>query len=319
MSVSGLVVTPDAVVLQALSSPFLDHFNIDLSVLRLDGIHPAISGNKWFKLMPALEQAQRQNKPILSFGGAWSNHIHALAWAGHVLGIPTTGVVRGEADYARNAMLSDARRWGMRLHFVTREDYRRRHEAGYQQVLLRRLGDAVVVPEGGSTLASVRSVADIWRLPALSAVTCDVLVTAVGTGATLSGLVLGRPPGVHVLGVPVLKYDQRLSQTVQSWLQALKVADEGWSFVSGGHGGGYARINAELARLIQEAEQHFNLPLDPVYTAKAMHALHRQIVQGRIKPGSHVVLLHTGGLQGKRGLQAQLDDLAPAFTGPLAL
>lgn len=308
------------IVLQALTSRFLASFNVSVSVLRLDGIHPSISGNKWFKLRPVLQRACRLDQPILSFGGAWSNHIHSLAWAGYRLGLKTVGVIRGEAEYADNAMLRDAQRWGMHLHFVSRGEYRLRHDPEYHQVLQRSLGPALIVPEGGSALESVRSVSDVWRVPALASAECDVLVTAVGTGATLSGLVAGRPQGVDVLGVPVLKHDQRLVESVQSWLSALAVdPNAGWALLPEGHGGGYARVPAELARMIAEVECRFDLPLDPVYTGKAFMALFRQVVGGGIARGSRVILLHTGGMQGRRGMEQTLSALAPDFQGPLAL
>lgn len=309
------------IALESIPSRFFACRDIRFSVLRLDAIHHSISGNKWFKLMPALERAQNRRLPLLSFGGAWSNHIHALAYAGYRLSIKTFGIIRGEPEYAANAMLSDARRWGMQLCFVSREEYRRRHEPEYQQYLQQRFEHALLIPEGGSNEEAVDSVRNIWRLPALCSAGCDYLVTAVGTGGTLAGLVAGRPAGTQVLGVPVLKYDQRLVQSVQRWLPPVAAEElgSGWRLLPDGHQGGYARVTAELARAIYETESRFGLPLDPVYTGKALMALVRHVLQGGIAPGSHVILLHTGGLQGRRGMASRLAALAPDFVGPLAL
>ncbi len=310
---------PD-VALEAVPSRLFERYGLRLSVLRLDHIHPLVSGNKWFKLMPALEQAQKNGEALLSFGGAWSNHLHALAYAGHRLGIKTIGVVRGEQEYAANAMLSDAAGWGMQLHFVTRNEYRRRHDPEYHQHLYDSFGRVRVIPEGGSNAEAVNSVRNIWELPALAQSGCNYLVTAVGTGGTLAGLLAGRPSGGQVLGVPVLKYDQRLVQDVDSLLQSAGATNaEGWSLLPDGHQGGYARLTAELARTLVEVESRFALPLDPVYTSKAFMALHRYVLQGGIAPGNHVILLHTGGLQGRRGMASRLAALAPDFVGPLAL
>ncbi|GAA0687258.1 pyridoxal-phosphate dependent enzyme [Marinobacterium maritimum] len=270
--------------------------------------------------MPALEQAQKRGETLLSFGGAWSNHLHALAYAGYRLGIKTIGIVRGESEYAANAMLSDAAGWGMELHFVTREEYRRRHEVQYQQSLQSCYGRVRVIPEGGSNAAAVRSVGAIWGLPALIGGDFDYLVTAVGTGGTLAGLIAGRPAGKHVIGVPVLKYDQRLVGDIESLLESVGFCDAGgWSLLPGGHQGGYARLTPELARTLLEVERRFELPLDPVYTGKAFMAMIRRVMQGGIPAGSHVILLHTGGLQGRRGMASRLAALAPDFVGPLAL
>lgn len=308
------------ITLDPVPSRFFAAYGIRLSVLRLDRTDAAISGNKWFKLLPALEQARRDGRPVLSFGGAWSNHLHALAYAGDRLGIQTIGVVRGEPEYAANAMLSDARRWGMQLHFVTRDEYRRRHDPAYHRLLRERFGQVRIIPEGGSNAAAVRSVRDIWQLPALAQADCDYLVTAVGTGGTLAGLVAGRPSDVRVLGVPVLKYDQRLLQDIDTLLASAGVRDDtGWSLLPDGHHGGYARLTPEVARTLMEAESRIGLVLDPVYTLKALMALIRHVLHAGIERDSHVILLHTGGLQGRRGMMSRLTAMAPDFVGPLAL
>lgn len=315
----SLPVATAGVPLQSIDSALFAARGVRLSVLRLDAIHPAISGNKWFKLMPALQRAQQQGLPILSFGGAWSNHLHALAFAGHRLGIATGALVRGEPAYAANAMLSDARRWGMRLHFVSRAEYRDRHDAAYLQQLQQRFGPCVLVPEGGTDLAAIRAVQQIWQLPALVAADCDYLVTAVGTGGTLAGLVAGAPPAVQVVGVPVLRHGPSLAQDLRRWLDVLGAGQRSWHWLDDAHLGGYAKLTAELARLLAEVEGRLGVPLDPVYTGKALLALLRWLLRGGIAPGSHVILLHTGGLQGRRGMAEALARKAPAFVGPLAL
>ena len=308
------------VPLQLLRSPLYDRFEVEVSTLRLDQIHPQISGNKWFKLRPALDQAVSLKRPLLSFGGAWSNHIHALAWAGHQAGVETVGVIRGEPASASNAMLTDARRWGMQLEFVDRQTYRLRECHRFQQQLSRAHRNALVVPEGGSTAAAVHSVAHIWQLPVLRNRRVDLLLTAVGSGGTLAGLVAGKPACTQVLGVPVLRAGDELKRKVVTLLETAGYgAISGWGMLDGAHRGGYARLDAELAAMMRRVEYVHALPLDPIYTAKLLMAFHRLLLTGQVMPGSRVVLVHTGGLQGVRGQAQKLSLLAPAFQGPLAV
>lgn len=308
------------VPLQSLATPLSTHAQVSLDVLRLDCIHPQVSGNKWFKLMPALERAQLSGKALLSFGGAWSNHIHALAFAGYRLGVPTIGVIRGEAEYADNAMLGDAYRWGMKLHFVSRAEYRLRREVSYHERLQARFGDVVLVPEGGSQAVAVSSVASIWRLPVLRERRYDLVVVPVGTGGTLAGILAGAPDDVEVLGVPVLRFGDWLESDIrQLMMEAGASVRCRWSLLPDAHAGGYARLNPELALLIRRMRVGYDLPLDAVYTVKAFNALQRRIVQGRIGPHSRILLLHTGGLQGNRGFEGSLNAMATQFVGPLAL
>ena len=311
---------PAKIVMQPLCSRLYDRFGVDVSVLRLDGIHPLVSGNKWFKLRPALEQARKLRCPILSFGGAWSNHIHALAYAGFQSGVETVGIIRGEPEYAANAMLSDARRWGMRLQFVDRKTYRFRDCAHYQHQLSLEHGDALVVPEGGTTPSAVHSVSEIWQLPVMREQGVDLLLTAVGSGGTLAGLVAAKPEGSRVLGVPVLKCGPEMVSRINALLlRAGYAGSSGWELLEDAHRGGYARLDAELAAMIKHVDEVCRLPLDPVYTAKLLMAFNRLLFEGRVVAGSKVVLVHTGGLQGVRGYQARLSMLASAFSGPLVV
>lgn len=308
------------IVLQPLRSRLYDRFRVDVSVLRLDAIHPLLSGNKWFKLRPVLEKARKLRCPILSFGGAWSNHIHALAYAGFQSGVETVGIIRGEPEYATNAMLSDVRQWGMRLQFVDRKTYRLRDCARFQHQLSLAYGGALVVPEGGTTPAAVRSASEIWQLPVMREQGADLLLTAVGSGGTLAGLVAGKPEGTRVLGVPVLKCGSEMVSRVNALLGSAGYAgSSGWELLEGAHRGGYARLDAELAAMMELVRVRYQLPLDPVYTAKLVIAFNRLLLAGQVVAGSKVVLVHTGGLQGVRGHQARLSALAPAFSGPLAV
>ncbi len=308
------------VPVQSLITPLTLSRRVQVDVMRLDRIHSQISGNKWFKLKPAIQQARSTGLPILSFGGAWSNHIHALAFAGAHFSIPTLGIIRGEPEYAENSMLTDARRWGMQLHFVSRAEYRQRQDAAFQAFLLDKFGDALIVPEGGSQADAVAAVAEIWQHPVFNSHRYDAVFLPVGTGGTLAGILSAAPENVEVIGVPVLKADNWLRHDVHALLQQAGAEVRcRWSLDTTAHGGGYARIPREISALMRVIKTAADLELDPVYTAKALWALQRRIVQCRINPHSRILMLHTGGLQGNRGFTEQLESMASEFVGPLAL
>lgn len=303
-----------------LITPLTRCRDVTLDIMRLDQIHPLVSGNKWFKLKPAIESARKTGMPVLSFGGAWSNHIHALAYAGAHFSVPTLGIIRGEPEYASNAMLTDARHWGMKLHFVTRAEYRQRTHPDYLQSLLERFGPGHLVPEGGSQAAALPAVATIWQHPVFSEREYDAVFLPVGTGGTLAGVLFGAPSDVEVIGVPVLRYGEWLERDISALLQQAGGAVRcKWSLDPVSQGAGYARLNAEEAALLRQMQGGYGLDLDPVYTVKVLRALQRRIVQCRIKPHSRILMLHTGGLQGNRGFADRLSALAPEFVGPLPL
>lgn len=305
---------------QSVCLPLFHAFDIQLSILRLDAIHPQISGNKWFKLQPALAEARlNPGRPILSFGGAFSNHIHALAYAGQQSGIATIGVIRGEATAASNPTLQDAQRWGMRLVFVSRQDYARRYNPDYIDSLHQSLGDFQWVPEGGSSAAAVHACGAIWdELPAFDT-PLDYLACAAGTGATAAGLIAARPSSVKMLVVPALKISAAEAESMlqAQWSAAGLKKPIGYQVLPGYLP--YARLSPELAALWWQLSSCYGIDLDPVYTLRVFQQLTRMIFQRQFKPGSHVALLHTGGLQGLRGHADRLRRLAPAFYGPLPL
>ncbi|WP_245849870.1 1-aminocyclopropane-1-carboxylate deaminase/D-cysteine desulfhydrase [Oceanimonas doudoroffii] len=282
--------------LQRVEHPLLTRHGLILHVQRDDRLHVSISGNKWRKLKYVLRQALSERATgLLSFGGAWSNHLHALAAAGHALGLPTVGVVRGEPEYAANPTLTDARAWGMALEFVDRQGYRRRHDSGFLAELAARYPGFYLIPEGGSCALALPGVAELWReLPA-----CDRLVLPVASGGTLAGLLSARPERTVITGYAVLKGQGWLADTVCG-LHPPAAGDAGWQLRLDHHGGGYAKCRDADRRAIVELSHTLNLPLEPVYSGKAMLGLFRDIEAGHYTSGSHLVFLHTGGLQGAR-------------------
>ena len=277
--------------------------NIQIDILRLDLLHPDISGNKWFKLKYNLAEAQKRGiHTVLSFGGAWSNHIHALAAAGYHLGMDTMGVIRGEPVEPLSDTLQDAERWGMQLHFVTRQAYRNKQTPSFQKRLLEQLGLALEgvwwVPEGGNNVLGALGCEEILASGQIRPEDYQSIWLACGTGATLAGVVKSAE-GVQVTGVPVIKGGGYLQQEIHQYTGD---CHQNWSLVLDAHCGGYAKTNSELITFIARFEEEAGIPLEPVYTGKAMLALYKQAAEGRFISGSRILFIHTGGLQGRRGI-----------------
>ncbi|WP_271270672.1 1-aminocyclopropane-1-carboxylate deaminase/D-cysteine desulfhydrase [Aliamphritea hakodatensis] len=281
---------------------------VQLQLLDLTGIHPFISGNKWFKLKYNLAAYQAAGKccPLLSFGGAWSNHLHALAFAGYQAGIPTIGVIRGERPPVLSAMLQDAESWGMRLEFVSRAEYREKNTGAFRIALHDRLGAFEYLPEGGSNALAVKGCREI--LSGLeNSDAPDFLCCACGTGATLAGLIAAARPATQVLGVPALKGADFLYDDIRGLLKQAGYADSGrWRLILSAHEGGYGKISPRLADCIERFRLSSGVQLEPLYTGKLLLALEDLLAAGEFPTGSRVVMVHTGGLQGLRGMAERL-------------
>lgn len=265
-----------------------------LDILRLDLIHPVISGNKVFKLLPNLHFARQQGlTQLLSFGGAYSNHIHALAYAGHTLGMETLGIIR--TDHCDTPTLRDAAQWGMQLHCVGYAEYRRRHAADFLTELAQQYPSALIIPEGGANELAVAGCAGVLEL--LSGhITYNGVICACGTGTTLAGLINVMPSHWCAFGVAVLKAPWMAAE-VSRWLKS-EASEAAWQIIPDAHLGGYGRVDAEYLQWLADTEHKYGLPLDPVYTGKALYALWA----GKIPlSGGRYLFVHTGGLQGKRG------------------
>ena len=294
---------PRNVLLQPIDDRYLDKFGVNLSVLRIDQINKHVSGNKWFKLKYNLEAVLSAGaEQVLSFGGAYSNHIHALAWAGKELGIKTVGVIRGEKEYADNPTLSDASKWGMELKFVDRQTYRQRGDPVFHHQLRRELGDFYLVPEGGSNAEAVKGCMEIVPSSVKENFSPTHIVAACGTGGTLSGIAVANPE-VSVLGIPVLKNAGFLEGDIRELILAAGYVDpNNWHLDLAGHFGGYAKQSLELSEFCDDFASTHGILLDPVYTGKMMLRLWQLIGEGAFPIGSRIIAIHTGGLQGIRGM-----------------
>lgn len=306
-----------------MSSPFLPpftqpidneitrHAGVELSVLRLDSMHPLVNGNKWYKLKYNLLEAKQQNlTTLLTFGGAYSNHIFATAAAGNLLGFRTIGVIRGEERLPLNPTLNFAVQQGMQLVYLNRETYRQKHTRELQENLKQRFGNVFIIPEGGSNLNGVRGCTEIVG----DVGAFDTICLACGTGTTLAGIALSLHQGQRVIGFPVLKKGEFLAQEIgnllsnylDSGLPAPNYSSAPWELICDYHFGGYAKVNEHLLTFSQEFEQEQGIPLDYVYTAK-MFAGVMDLLKGGIFPkGDRLLLVHTGGLQGNIGMEKRL-------------
>jgi 1-aminocyclopropane-1-carboxylate deaminase/D-cysteine desulfhydrase-like pyridoxal-dependent ACC family enzyme len=268
--------------------------DITITVKRIDQVHPTISGNKWFKLKYNLLEAQRLGcSQLLSFGGAYSNHIHALAHAAHEYGFTSIGIIRGAelADKPLNPTLTTAQDLGMQFEFISRSDYRLKHTPEYLVELQSRYPNAYIIPEGGTNTLAVKGCEEIFS--EADRQDFDTIVCAVGTGGTFSGLINASSPQQKLLGFSALKGDF-LIEDIQQWTDNDK---QNWTLYSEEIFGGYGKFNDKLLTFIKDIQQQYDLPLEPIYTGKAMYRLLELIEQGEVVPHSKILFIHTGGLQ----------------------
>ncbi|MFD4221445.1 1-aminocyclopropane-1-carboxylate deaminase/D-cysteine desulfhydrase [Streptomyces griseus] len=264
---------------------------VTLLLKRDDLIHPDLPGNKWRKLVLNLEAAA--GRPVLTFGGAYSNHLRATAAAGRLLGFPTIGVVRGDelAHRPLNPSLARCAADGMRLHFVDRTTYRAKASLEVLAGLLSRYGDVEVIPEGGSNALAAQGCTALGRELAGEA---DVAAVACGTGGTLAGLAAGLAPGQRALGVPVVGGGFLAGEVERLQREAFGGPAGSWTLDERFAFGGYARSTPELAAFAADFEDRHGLPVERVYVAKLLFALTVLAEEGAFAPGSRVAAVITG-------------------------
>ncbi|GAB3258445.1 pyridoxal-phosphate dependent enzyme [Larkinella harenae] len=275
--------------LQFLPDPFPEPVPIRLFLKRDDELHPLVSGNKWRKLTYNLAEARRLGyHTLLTYGGAYSNHIYAVAAAGRECRFATVGIIRGEDHRQRDSpTLAFAREQGMRLHFITRHQYRHTADPAFQSDLRQQFGDFYELPEGGTNELAVWGTAEI--IPELlrqAERPPDYVCCPVGTGGTLAGLIRSVPAGVNVLGFSALKGYGSEHPT-----GSLVVTDY--------HFGGYAKTSPDLLAFIRAFEHRTGVRLEQVYTGKMLYGIYDLARNGFFGPDADVVAIHTGGLQGR--------------------
>jgi 1-aminocyclopropane-1-carboxylate deaminase len=278
---------------EELVDDLLTRRRIDLYLKRDDLIHPELPGNKWRKLKFNLSAAaDLGHDTLLTFGGAYSNHIRATAAAGHYFGLSTVGVIRGEEHLPLNPSLAYAVSRGMRLVYLDRAAYRRKNDSEIVAALRQQFGDFYLLPEGGSNDLGARGCAEI---PEEIDPDFDVICCPCGTGGTLAGIAAGLRGGQRAIGFSVLKGGQFLAGEIDDLQRRAFGANSGnWTIEYGFHSGGFARKTAELQSFIDTFEHRHGLTLDWVYVAKMMYGIWTLAEKGSFTPGTRVVAVVTG-------------------------
>lgn len=287
-------------LIESLPKHISEPFGVDIRVKRDDLIHPVISGNKYRKLVYNLTSFRASDfDQIITFGGAHSNHIDAVAFLCHKEGIPCSAIIRGEEPSNYSPTLKHAAEHGMKLHFVSRTEYRQRNENSYLSKLQQQYPSAYIIPEGGANDLGVKGCEEIVK-ECQQEVDFDYITVDCGTGATLAGMV--RPLKSHqkAIGIQVLKGVDFISKEVESLNPSGSFNYQVWTDY---HFGGYAKYQSELISFMRWFHQETGIQLDPVYTGKQFYAVFDQLKKGFFPKGSSIVLTHTGGLQGIQGFE----------------
>lgn len=309
---SMLAVNENNIPLQKIEEDFFKEKNIDLFILREDLIHPEISGNKWRKLKYNLQEAKsRRVEHLLTFGGAFSNHIAATAAAGRDFGFETIGIIRGEETLPLNATLQLAATNGMVFKYISREQYREnnKYEKSFLQELEKEFGGFYMVPEGGSNALAVKGCTEIINNINLE---YDIVCCACGTGGTIAGVISSINANKKVLGFPALKGGDFLKKDIQELINnyelelGVKIKNENWELITEYHFGGFAKVKPVLIDFIREFKTKHGILLDFIYTGKMLFGLYDLIKNSNQFDDKKIIVVHTGGLQGNKGFEERL-------------
>jgi len=276
--------------LSEVNHPLLKEREVKLFVKRDDLIHPFISGNKWRKLKFNIEEMKRQEKKrMLTFGGAYSNHILATAAAGNKFGFRTVGIIRGEKPRKKNPVLKKADDFGMQFHFITREEYRKKETKEFPEKLKNAFGEFYMVPEGGANELGVKGCKEI-----AGEIKIDYthICCCCGTGATLAGIAISLPAGKKAVGFCVHKGGESVAENINRWTSGA----DNFTIINDYHFGGFAKSTDELRVFAHEFSMETNIPVEPVYTAKMFFGIFDLVGKDFFERGSVLVALHTGGI-----------------------
>ena len=281
--------------IQEITNPMLKSKKVRLLIQREDLNNPHCMGNKWWKLRYNLTEAVRQNqRTILTFGGAFSNHIAATASACNRLGLKSIGIIRGDFTDNLNPTLVRAKNEDMQLQFVDRETYRNKFNVDWKSIY----GDCYLIPEGGTNELAVKSCEEM-----VSFKDFDVVCVPVGTGGTLSGVIRSLKPSQVAIGFSSLKGGEFLNDEVKKYVKT-----SNWYIQSDYHFGGYAKVSQELVAFMNEFKRDFSIQLEPVYTAKMFYGIFEMIKNNNFPPNRTILAVHTGGLQGIEGMNQRLQS-----------
>ncbi len=282
---------------QRVNLPILKEKKVSLFIKREDKIHPLISGNKYRKLKYNIKKAKiAQYKTLLTFGGAFSNHILATACAAHENGLKSVGIIRGEElafKWMDNPTLLQATQLGMQLKFVSRSDYRNKHSVEFIEQLKAEYGHFYLLPEGGTNGLAIKGCEEILTKEDSR---FNVVCSSVGTGGTIAGIINSVSLGQRVIGFPALKGDF-LKEDI------CKFATNGeWNLQMDYHFGGYGKVSDELINFINDFKKETQIPLDPIYTGKMMFGFLDMVKKDKFERNAKILAIHTGGLQGILGM-----------------
>jgi len=288
------------VEIEKLENSLTNEKNISVFMLRLDKIHPMVSGNKYFKLYYFLKKAKLSNKKIITFGGAYSNHLAAAAYACKELKIPCIGIVRGEETQKLSPTLSECRKNLMHVKFVSREDYKTKDSTLFKRKLTQEFGNHVLIPEGGFSKMGVRGAGLITKL--FNKKNYTHVCCAVGTTTTLAGLINSCNATQTVLGFSALKNKNDLVKRLDLLLNPS--LSKKIFLLNEYHFGGFGKKNNKLIVFMNNFYAEFGIPTDFVYSAKMMYGVFDLIKKKFFNSGSNILCIHTGGLQGNHSLPA---------------
>lgn len=282
--------SPDKITIDKVPGVLFKNKNTTLDVLRLDKIHPVISGNKWYKLKYHLENFySKKYNGILTFGGAWSNHLIATACTCFINKIDCVGIVRGEKPPKLSYTLSEAAKFKMHLNYISRSAYSQKEESAFKEKLMILYPEFYIVPEGGAGPEGEKGAAEIMKLVVQNDYTH--IICAVGTGTMLKGLLNARLRGQEVKGIVVLKGYNEVTRVNDSEL------------IHNYHFGGYAKFNNDLLDFMNKFFGYCEIPTDIVYTGKLAYGIVDMINKNHFPPQSKILMIHSGGLQGNNSLE----------------
>ena len=291
--------------IERVIDPLLTERKITLLIKREDLNHPIISGNKWHKLKYNLQEAQRQGKKTLvTFGGAYSNHIYAVSAVGKIFNFNTIGIIRGEEHLPLNPTLSFAQENGMLLYYLDREKYRKKNSSEILNELKKIFGDFYLLPEGGTNHLAVKGCSEIIDTIKED---YDYICCPCGTGGTLAGLVSGLKGKKFALGFAVLKGAHFLKKNVSLLIQETGETNyNNWDINLDYHFGGYAKFDKQLLNFVFNFSSQNKIPIEPIYSGKMLFGIYDLVSRGFFKKASRIIAIHTGGLQGLKGLSDRI-------------
>ncbi len=280
----------ESLEITSLPLSFSNVGNTTIDVLRLDKIHETISGNKWYKLKyNLLDAKQQQAEKIISFGGAYSNHLHALAFAGKKFGFKTIGFVRGEK--VENESLQDCMNWGMELHFISREAYKNKTSLEFLEKIKLEFPHSYIIPEGGDNFLGIKGCEEI--LKTIDTKKYDKICCAVGTATTMIGLL--ESTETKIAGFSALKNGLYLIEKIKK-----DSSKESFDLFNDTYFGGFGKWNKELLLFMEEIKTTYNITLDKIYTAKLFYQVLKKIEVETNWQNNNILIIHSGGLQGNR-------------------